>query len=105
MSTIIRLYGRRGCSLCDTTEALVRPLLHPGEQLVLVDIDADPILAARYLLEIPAVTYGARELPLAVSAYSIRVFLDDCRATGVEVDAEGHDADPVLMTTPAGDRS
>lgn len=104
MSTIIRLYGRRGCSLCDTTEALVRPLLRPGEQLVLVDIDADPALAARYLLEIPVIAYGERELPIAVSAHSIRVFLDDCRAAGVEVDAKGHHADSLSMTTPAGDR-
>lgn len=105
MSTIVRLYGRRGCSLCDTTEALLRPLLHPGEQLVLVDIDADTALAARYLLEIPAIAYGERELPMAVSTHSIRVFLDDCRAAGVEVDAEGRHAESPAMTTPAGDRS
>lgn len=105
MSTTVRLYGRRGCSLCDATEALLRPLLHPGEQLVLVDIDTDPALGARYLLEIPAIAYGARELPIAVSAHSIRVFLDDCRAAGVEVDAEGRHADSPAMTTPAGDRS
>ena len=104
MSTIVHLYGRRDCSLCDTTEALLRPLLHPDERLVVVDIDADTALAARYLLEIPVIAYGERELPIAVSAYSIRVFLDDCRAAGVEVDAKGRHADPIAMTTPAGDR-
>jgi|GEM_PF-860151 len=104
MSMTVRLYGRNGCSLCDTTEALVRPLLLPDEQLALVDIDADPSLAGRYLLEIPVIAYGGRELPLAVSAHSISLFLDDCRAAGVEVDVDEVHADPFPMTTPAGDR-
>lgn len=105
MSRLIRLYGRSGCSLCETTESILRRIIASDEQIERVDIDDDPTLSTRLLLEIPAIGYGEALLPLAVDEGAIRAFLAACRSLGDKVDDIAGRTDPSLMTTTAGDRS
>lgn len=62
----VTLYGKAGCGLCAQAEAMLKRIarripLH----LVLVDIESDPELQARYFLEIPVVTVGGAEIARA----------------------------------------
>lgn len=46
------LYSRTGCCLCAGLEEKLRAL-EPSLQLTVVDVDSDPLLQARYGLEVP----------------------------------------------------
>jgi hypothetical protein len=46
------LYSRRGCCLCEGLEERLRAL-DPAMALQVLDIDADPVLQARYDQEVP----------------------------------------------------
>ncbi|NGQ95091.1 glutaredoxin family protein [Brevibacillus sp. SYP-B805] len=64
----IRLYGRKGCCLCDDVEARIRwvgretPL-----RLELVDITTDPALEEKYMLTIPVVEIDGEEAFVSVT--------------------------------------
>lgn len=59
----LTLYVRVGCSLCEAMEAELAGLRarFPFE-LAIVDIDADPVLAARYNTMVPVLAAPEREL-------------------------------------------
>ena len=72
MSTVrITLYSRPGCHLCeamrDVADAVAREV---GAELEEVDVDADPVVAARYDLEVPVLCVNGEK------AFSIRVTPD-----------------------------
>lgn len=76
--TLITLYGRPGCELCDETETIVRRLIaREGTHLTLniVNIEEDPAVHARLLDQIPALEIAGRLLPLAVSPMQIAAHL------------------------------
>ena len=54
------LFTRQGCCLCEGLEEKLRALEIPLERR---DVDADPALQARYVLEVPVLLAGGRELP------------------------------------------
>ncbi|MEO9324369.1 glutaredoxin family protein [Nocardioides sp. C4-1] len=50
----VTLYSRAGCHLCEAAEAVVREVCADlGESYVVVDVDADPQLQARFSDEVP----------------------------------------------------
>jgi glutaredoxin len=57
MSKIV-LYSRNGCHLCDDAAAL---LARHGLQFETVDVDADPLLRARYNECVPVIVIDGRE--------------------------------------------
>jgi hypothetical protein len=59
----LRLYGRRGCHLCDDLRQAVLEF-QPEYAFTLreIDIDSDPELHARYGLLIPVLCRGDREI-------------------------------------------
>ena len=59
----VTLYTRPGCHLCDEAKAQIVPLLAAaGARLREVNIDADPILRARYDLDVPVIFLGPRKV-------------------------------------------
>jgi glutaredoxin len=59
----VTLYTRPGCHLCDQAKAQIIPLLRSaGARLHEVNIDADPVLCARYDLDVPVIFLGARKV-------------------------------------------
>ena len=64
------LFTRKGCCLCEGLEEKLRAL-DPAPALEIHDVDEDPVLQARYGLEVPVVAMprpaeeggGWRELP------------------------------------------
>ena len=86
--TLITLYGRPGCELCEETEAIVRTLVAEGGArltLSVVNIEEDPAMHARLLEQIPALEIAGRLLPLAVSPMQIAAHL---RSAAGSVDGE-----------------
>ncbi|MCX5972962.1 MAG: glutaredoxin family protein [Chloroflexi bacterium] len=72
--TLITLYGRPGCELCESTEAIVRTLIAEGGSrltLSVVNIEEDPAMHARLLEQIPALEVAGQLLPLALSRMQI----------------------------------
>ena len=72
--TLITLYGRPGCELCECTEAIVRSLIAEGGSrltLSVVNIEEDPAMHARLLEQIPALDVAGQLLPLALSRMQI----------------------------------
>ncbi len=53
----LTLYTRAGCHLCEDAEALLQRL---GYAAALVDVDADPLLQARYGEEVPVLAVDGR---------------------------------------------
>lgn len=52
----LRLLSRPGCHLCEEMLAAVAPLVsEAGGTLEVVDVDSDPVLAARFGNEIPVI--------------------------------------------------
>ena len=49
---ILILYSRQGCCLCEGLEERLRELVAP-EELLVVDVDGDGALQARYGLSVP----------------------------------------------------
>jgi glutaredoxin len=59
----LTLYGRAWCHLCDDMRAALEPLLVEfGAQVVVVDIDTDPLLEARYNELVPVLVCDGFEL-------------------------------------------
>jgi glutaredoxin len=59
----VRLYRRDGCHLCDAAERDLAALaLELGFAVESVDIEGDDALHRRYLVEIPVIAIGEREL-------------------------------------------
>jgi hypothetical protein len=59
----VTLYTRSGCHLCDEAKAQIAPLLVAvGARLREVNIDADPVLRARYDFDVPVIFLGARKV-------------------------------------------
>lgn len=59
----VRLYRRDGCHLCDAAERDLAALAAElGFAVESIDIEADEALHRRYLLEIPVIAIGEREL-------------------------------------------
>lgn len=59
----LTLYGRAWCHLCDDMRAALEPLLAEfGAQVDMVDIDADPLLEARYNELVPVLVCDGVEL-------------------------------------------
>jgi hypothetical protein len=80
----IVLFGRPGCHLCEDAHEMIVELLAAraaaglaAPTLVERSIEDDDELLRRYLLVIPVVAVGGRELELATSRGSLRRFLDD----------------------------
>jgi hypothetical protein len=79
---ILRFYRRDGCHLCDEGRAALAAVLEERAaaglitpRVQVIDIEQDEAAHARYLGTIPVVALDGHELPLAVSARSIRRFL------------------------------
>jgi glutaredoxin len=59
----VTLYTRPGCHLCDEAKAQIAPLLTAaGAWLREVNIDADPVLRARYDYDVPVIFLGVRKV-------------------------------------------
>jgi glutaredoxin len=59
----VTLYTRPGCHLCEEAKAQIGPLLRrAGARLREVNIDADPVLRARYDFDVPVILLGARKV-------------------------------------------
>ncbi|MFM0041584.1 glutaredoxin family protein [Paraburkholderia sediminicola] len=59
----LTLYGRAWCHLCDDMRAALEPLLAEfGAQVVVIDIDTDPLLEARYNELVPVLLCDGVEL-------------------------------------------
>jgi Glutaredoxin-like domain (DUF836) len=76
------LYGRPGCHLCEDAHLIIEALLArrteaglPVPALVDRNIEDDEAWHRRYLVTIPVLAVGARELELATSAARIGPFL------------------------------
>ena len=80
----VTLYTRPGCHLCDEAKALIGPLLRgAGARLREVNIDADPILRARYDLDVPVIFLGARKVAKhRVDLEQFRRQLNEARSSG-----------------------
>jgi glutaredoxin len=59
----LTLFGRAWCHLCEDMRAALAPLLAEfGAQLDVVDVDADPVLEARYNELVPVLVCDGVEL-------------------------------------------
>ena len=62
--TVLTLYSRPGCHLCDEMKAVVQRVVGAGDVPAAVeeiDISADPDLEARYGLEIPVLLVNGKK--------------------------------------------
>lgn len=57
----VTVYTREGCGLCRAAEAVVARVAGRRAHVVLVDIDADPQLQARYTVRVPVVAVDGVE--------------------------------------------
>ena len=76
--TLITLYGKPGCHLCDDARDAVTAVRAERDfELEEVDITLDPLLFRRYGERIPVVAIDGREaLELLVDARGVRECLD-----------------------------
>src|SRR5579863_835813 len=59
----LTLYTRKGCHLCEELKTQIAPLISRfGSHLREVNIDADPVLRARYNEEVPVLFLGPRKV-------------------------------------------
>ena len=58
--TVVRLYGRPGCHLCDEARAELEEMAASGGgfEIEEIDIDSDDALLRRYLERIPVIEIG-----------------------------------------------
>lgn len=57
----LALYVRHDCSLCDELEALIRAELPAAARKIRrIDVDSDPVLRARFGMQVPVLTVGGR---------------------------------------------
>lgn len=62
-ATLLTLYGRAWCHLCEDMHAALEPLLAEfGAQVEVVDVDSDPVLEARYDELVPVLVCDGVEL-------------------------------------------
>jgi len=62
----VTLYGNANCGLCAQAEAMLKRISRRvALELSVIQIDADPELQERYLLEIPVVVANGREVARA----------------------------------------
>ncbi|AXL51574.1 glutaredoxin [Paraburkholderia caffeinilytica] len=60
---LLTLYGRAWCHLCDDMRAALEPLLAEfAAQVVVIDVDTDPLLEARYNELVPVLVCDGIEL-------------------------------------------
>lgn len=72
----VTLYTKNDCSLCDQARAALAALQSSvAHRLVEVDIEADPVLAARYGASVPVVEAGPYTLRAPFSETDLRVVL------------------------------
>ncbi len=72
MTKQLRLMSRGYCHLCHDMEAALQPLLQEfGVALEVLDVDADPVLEAKYDELVPVLLLGEEEL--------CHYFLDEAR--------------------------
>lgn len=63
MAIELTLLSRSYCHLCHEMEAAMAPLCEAfGVQLVVVDVDADPLLVERYDELVPVLLHGETEI-------------------------------------------
>lgn len=89
------LYGRPGCHLCEDARAIVEALLRsraerglPVPALEDRNIESDDDWHRRFMLTIPVVAFGDRELELATSPAKLGRFLAEV-LDGADVDGGG----------------
>jgi hypothetical protein len=59
----LTVYSRPGCHLCEEMIEGLRGLSREFSfTIAVVDVDRDPVLAARFDTEVPVLAHGAREL-------------------------------------------
>lgn len=58
----VTVYSRRGCHLCAVAEQDVRRMARRGADVVVVDVDAEPALTARYTVRVPVVAVDGVEV-------------------------------------------
>jgi glutaredoxin len=74
--SVVTLYTRRGCHLCEVAETVIRDVAAGRAEIRLVDIDADPDLTERYTIRVPVVEVDGREIAeYEVSADQLRTAL------------------------------
>jgi glutaredoxin len=62
-ASTLTLYTRAGCPLCEDMAAALRPLIAAsGHHLQEIDVDADPVLKARFGWDVPLLFEGEREI-------------------------------------------
>jgi glutaredoxin len=84
--TVLTLYSRPGCHLCDDMKAVVSRVTAGMPEIAVdeVDISSDPTLEARYGLEIPVlVIAGKKAAKYRIDEAALRRLLrEHCRITG-----------------------
>jgi glutaredoxin len=60
---ILTIYSKPGCHLCDDMKAVVEGVVRGRQQISLqeIDISNDPVLLARYELEIPVLLIDGKK--------------------------------------------
>jgi glutaredoxin len=58
----VTLYTRRGCHLCEVAKAIIDEVrAEQPFELVVIDVDRDPALRARYTDDVPVIAVDGRE--------------------------------------------
>lgn len=60
--SLIRVYTRVGCHLCEEAERVVARLARRGDTVEMVDIDADPAITDDYTIRVPVVEVDGAEI-------------------------------------------
>ncbi len=88
---VVTVYTRRGCGLCATAEDLARREGRRAE-VVLVDVDDDPVLQRRYHVRVPVVVVDGREVAeVVVAPGTIRRTVREARRARRRGDRPGAD--------------
>jgi len=79
------LYTRAGCHLCDEAKDALAPVLQEfGVSLKEVDVDTDPVLAARYGEQVPMLMLDGRKLAkYHIDAAQVRRALELLKKVGL----------------------
>jgi len=79
------LYTRAGCHLCDEAKDALAPVLQEfGVSLKEVDVDTDPVLAARYGEQVPVLMLDGRKLAkYHIDAAQVRRALELLKKVGL----------------------
>ena len=60
--SIITVYSRQGCHLCEEAEIIVRRVAGRDHAVEVLDIDADPALTDAYTVRVPVVAVDGDEV-------------------------------------------